>query len=131
MENEIGEYGRTNFGRIIDKFAWLEQEPGKRHENKVILIKNNKVTNDFYYFEDGEYIVKHSKDIIDILECGDYVNGLRVFETENRINDNGEKIVLAENYSEWTDDGIIANKDIQIIVTKEMMESISYKVERK
>ena len=56
------------------------------------------------------------------------MNGLRVFETENRINDNGEKVVLAENYSEWTDDGIIANKDIKSIVTKEQFESIMYEV---
>lgn len=69
MENEIevGEYGRTNLGRIM-KFAWLEQEPGKIYENFVLLIKNNKIINDFYYFEEGEKIVKHSENIIDLIE---------------------------------------------------------------
>lgn len=73
-------------------------------------------------------IVKHSKNIIDLIEVGDYVNGKRAFETENRINDNGEKVVLTENYDEWTDDGVIANKDIETILTKEQYEANCYKV---
>jgi len=57
------------------------------------------------------------------------VNNLKVFATENKINDNGEKIILTENYSEWTDDGRITNKDIKSIVTKEMYKSVEYEVE--
>ena len=72
------------------------------------------------------YIVNHSKNIIDLIEVDDYVNGKRVFATYNRINDNEEKVVLAENYDEWTDDGIIANKDIKSIVTKEQYKSVEY-----
>lgn len=69
MENEIkvGEYGRTNLGKII-KFAYLEKEPGKRYEDRVLLIKNNIVTNGFYYFKQDEKIVKHSPNIIDLIE---------------------------------------------------------------
>lgn len=57
---EVGEYGRTNFGKII-KFAWLEDSEGETIKNKVILINRNKVSNDFYYFHGEENIVKHSK----------------------------------------------------------------------
>ena len=57
------------------------------------------------------------------------MNGERVFATDNRINDNGEKVVLAENYDEWTDDGVIANKDIKSIVTKEQFLSMEYRLE--
>lgn len=65
-EIEIGEYGRTNFGKII-KFAWLEDSEGKTIKNKVILINRNKVSNDFYYFHGEENIVKHSKQLIDLI----------------------------------------------------------------
>lgn len=57
------------------------------------------------------------------------MNGKRVFATDNRINDNGEKVVLTENYDEWTDNGVIANKDIKSIVTHEQFASLEYKVE--
>ena len=65
---EVGEYGRTNLGNII-KFAWLEKEPGIRDNKKVVLIDKMKETmNCFYYLKKDEYIVKHSKNIIDLLE---------------------------------------------------------------
>lgn len=67
MEIEVGEYGRTNFGKII-KFAWLEDSEGKTIKNKVILINGNKVSNDFYYFHKEENIVKHSKQLTELIE---------------------------------------------------------------
>lgn len=73
-------------------------------------------------------ISKHSPNIIELIEVGDYVNGNKVFATDNRINDNGEKVILTENYDEWTDNGVISNKDIKSIVTKENFQSVSYEV---
>ena len=67
---EIGKYGRTNFGKII-KFAWLEDSEGKTIKNKGILINGNKLSNDFYYFHEKENIVKHSKQLIDLIENKD------------------------------------------------------------
>lgn len=101
---------------------------------KVNEIQEYKEEDDIWYEEKTlkgtwkSMIVKHSKNIIDLIEVGDYVNGKRAFETENRINDNGEKVVLTENYDEWTDDGVIANKDIETILTKEQYEANCYKV---
>lgn len=66
MEIKVGEYGRTNLGNIFI-FAWLEID-GKRVENKVILGDGEKITNEFYYFKKGEEIVKHSPNVIDIIE---------------------------------------------------------------
>ena len=65
-EIKVGRYGRTNLGDIFI-FAWLEID-GKRVENKVILGDGQKITNDFYYFAKDERIVKHSKNIIDLIE---------------------------------------------------------------
>lgn len=67
MEIEVGEYGRTNKGKIFI-FAWLENSDGKRYTNKVLLGNGKIFENKFYYFDDGEEIVKHSKDIIDLIE---------------------------------------------------------------
>ena len=63
-EIEVGEYGRTNKGKIFI-FAWLENLDGKRYANKVLLGNGKIFENKFYYFDDGEEIVKHSKHLIE------------------------------------------------------------------
>ena len=123
MEIEVGEYGRTNKGKIFI-FAWLENSDGKRYTNKVLLGNGKIFENKFYYFDDGEEIVKHSKNIIDLIELGDYVNGEQVSNVDKIDN---------INFIEWTDGDMYKteienDKFIETIVTKEMMESISYKV---
>ena len=37
-------------------------------------------------------------------------------------------MILTENYDEWTDNGVISNKDIKTIVTKEQFKSVMYEV---
>ena len=70
---EVGEYGRTNLGNII-KFAWLQDENGIREKNKVILVDLMLTeTRPYYYFKKDEFIVKHSKNIIDLIEDEDIV----------------------------------------------------------
>ena len=128
MENEIkvGEYGRTNLGNII-KFAWFQNsETGETYKNKVILVdKMTTETYPFYYFKKDEYIVKHSPNLIDILEIGDFVNGkeIRCFRSSMCNYDIG--LQYNDDYGEYFG---INEEDIDTIVTKEQMESISYKV---
>lgn len=112
MENEIkvGEYIRSDLGSI----------------GKVTRIEDNTTTK--FYYEDKELItidkrvVKHSSNLIDLIECGDYVNGYIVRRTyldgETHYIKLGEQITGNRTYTD----------DIKSIVTKEMMESISYKV---
>lgn len=65
-------------------------------------------------------IVKHSKNIIDLIEDGDYLNGYLV----RKIN--GELCNFDLNNMEWT---LLRNIDIfESIVTKEQFESIEYKI---
>lgn len=104
-EIEVGEYIRTRSGDI------------------------NKVTNnDFFmrrYLEcskdrlmDRENIVKRSKNIIDLIEVGDYVNGNKVY-----------KITSACIYCVGK---AVQNKltiNIETILTKEQYEANCYKVE--
>ena len=125
-EIEIGEYGRTNFGEII-KFAWLEDSEGKTIKNKVILINRNKVSNDFYYFHGEENIVKHSKQLIDLIEVGDFVNGYKVISVDYDVmNDTTECIELDLNSNYQYN--FISIRQIKTILTKEQYNINCYKV---
>ena len=121
MNIQAGEYGRTNKGKIFI-FAWIEYSDGKIDESKVLLINNDILSNDFYYFNIGEEIVKHSKDIIDLIEVGDYVNGEKIIEILDKNETyNGKKLVcsIRTNFGE---------EDIKTVVTKELFKSIEYEV---
>lgn len=114
MKNiKVGDYIRTKDGIIGKSIKVLTNRVFLDNLGYAVLIKD---------------IVKHDKNLIDLIEVGDYVNGKCVFATENRINDNGEKVILAENYDEWTDDGVISNRDIKTILTLELYETNCYKV---
>ena len=126
-EIEVGEYGRTNFGKII-KFAWLESLEGKRYENKVLLINEDMLNNDFYYFHKGEKIVKHSKQLIDLIEVGDYVNGREVKHIAmfEGFPDYPKLIFVDETH--LIPDDTCENDEIQTILTKEIYMANCYKV---
>lgn len=119
---EVGEYGRTNFGKII-KFAWYEKEKEILNDKAVILVDKMRTTTDcFYYFEKGECIVKHSKNIIDLIEVGDIVE---IFDVLN------EDVIYI-----WSEEMLKALKEdikngigIRRILTHEQFEANCYKVE--
>lgn len=119
MSIDIGEYGRTNKGKIFI-FAWLENLDGKRDTNKVLLGNGKTFENKFYYFDDGEKIVKHSKNLIDLIEVGDIVNGHLVDEV--RITSFGNLIFINDYKTE------LHEKDVEIILTKEEYLTRGYKV---
>ena len=121
MSIDIGEYGRTNKGKIFI-FAWLENLDGKRDTNKVLLGNGKTFENKFYYFDDGEKIVKHSKNLIDLIEVGDIVRiRTGLYSSFMEFIDNEEcLLILKEQVKKfWT---------IEEILTKEQMEANCYKV---
>ena len=61
-----------------------------------------------------QVIIKHSKNLIDLIEVGDYVNGSRVDELYDGY-------VFVENSD-------CRVKEIETIVTKEQFKSMEYKV---
>lgn len=126
-EIEVGEYGRTNYGKII-KFAWLEYSNGKRDESKVLLINEDILSNDFYYFHAGEKIVKHSKNLIDLIECGDYVNGHLVTDKYKDVDEYGNDFwcLIIEDSSFLNRS--IREEEIKTILTKEQYLANCYKV---
>lgn len=120
---EVGEYVRTNDG-IIDK------------------VKNN----DYYmqqYIECEkslhlkEKIIKHSKNIIDLIEVGDYVNGEKILDIRKIVEDiEAFKTIYSENEiaicvfkdNEGEFYKYLKKEDIEDIVTKEQFNSVKYEI---
>lgn len=69
-----------------------------------------------------ENVVKASYNIIDILEVGDYVNGLPVAKTSEYIGTYEKYIELYGSCSDWE------NEDIKSVITHEQMEQMAYKI---
>ena len=110
------EYIRTDLGNIL-KYTGKEKEFIDKH----LSISNKK---------DIEFlgtIVKHSKNIIDLIEVGDYVNGNEVLD---KYLFNGEIPVL-ETTGDETNAKCMCEGDIRIILTKERYQANCYTVERK
>ena len=127
MENEIkvNEYIRTKRG-IIDKAVKILDD--------YIFLKSK-----FFITEYGESstfikktdIVKHSPNLKDLIQKDDFVNGDRVVAIDYTEDENGNYVdvlgimEIDDDYAYPIELRVI---NIQEVVTKEMMESISYKV---
>lgn len=125
MEIEVNEYVRNEDGYIwqIKKTKDLDNifidEDGKVKE-----IAGETVFGDDVIVE----ITKHSRDIIDLVEVGDYVNGYKVISVDYYVIDNKTECIeldLNNNYQY----NFISARQIKTIITKEQMASIEYKVE--
>ncbi len=123
---------------------------GKIEVNEYVRTKNgkiDKVINSNFYMriyvecENGLYlienIVKHSKQLIDLIEVGDYVNGYRVLAIEDSIYENSKRILIYKNekekYERWIyiqeyNGRIRTQDDIVEILTHEQYEQNAYKV---
>ena len=119
---EIGEYVRTKKG-IIDKIKTI---------NRYGIItkyddKDDKISSSInYYFNDGleideENIVKHSKNIIDLLEVGDLINKSEVYVLGQ--TDNGQKWIKVCNGYLYFENDLLR----QTILTKEQYMQNCYK----
>ena len=122
---EVGEYVRTEDGKfgIFDRYS-------KRNEDSIYkspfdcFIKMQKRKTCLQCAR--EYIVKHSKNIIDLIEVGDYVNGKEVKHIAmfEGFPDYPKLIFVDEN--RLLPDETCENKDIKSIVTKEQFDSVAY-----
>ena len=120
---EVGEYVRFEDGKIemvtyqLKKF--IDEHISKSENNRVEFLGN----------------IKHSKNIIDLIEVGDYVNGCRVKQINCKLeyidddSDTGVSEVYdgleIEGYPTW----IYFEPEIKTILTKEQMEANQYVVE--
>ena len=110
MEFEVGEYIRTPY-HSIEKIKRISKENGwtcvttNRDAYDLKWLKNNKV--------------KHSKNIIDLIKVGDYVNGYTVIDVY-------EYYICVCDFGKSED---LREEDIKSIVTREQFDRMEYKVE--
>lgn len=114
---EAGEYVRTRNGKI-DKVV----------SNNYCMekyIETEKYIDTEKYFIFCNSIVKHSKQLIDLIEIGDIVNGMEVLDI-HKPRDLWEPIEIKVD-SRYTN--FILAEDIKTILTKEIYMANCYKVE--
>lgn len=116
MKLEVGMYVRTKDGyicRIININDY--REPNMKYGIEASYLKD-------VMFIGGDDIAKASYEIIDLIEVGDYVNGLPVTKISEYFSPHEKYIELYGTCSDWE------NEDIKSIVTKEQFESMKYRI---
>ena len=108
---EAGEYVRTKNGKI-DKVI----------NNNCYMPQYIECEKSLLYKED---IVNNSKNIIDLIEVGDYVNGTEIDLLEKSEN----RVWSTSTYGD--EDIVFYENEIKTILTKEQFEQNCYTVERK
>ena len=75
-------------------------------------------------FVGDDDIVKHSKNLIDLIEVGDYVNGWKVL-AKTKIKNNEMQVCILTCFEDehWI---TINNETLKTIVTKEQFRSLEY-----
>lgn len=113
---EVNEYVRFNNGEI----------------GKVIDIKEN--PSRIVYSEYGEVgliseIVKHSKQLIDLIKAGDIVNGHLVIDKYEDVDEYGNDFWCLIIEDDSLLNRSIREEDIKTILTKEQVEANQYVIE--
>ena len=118
-EIEVGDWIRTKKGNI-DKIACEFDKNNWRSKNTYgeLIVR---CLDNIYLLDD---IVKHSKNIIDLIEVGDYVNGYKVIAK----SDDGYIEILTDDIEQGE---LLEEQDIKTILTKEQYQENCYTVERK
>lgn len=126
---EVNEYVRTNKGVIGELISETLSYPEpsewilKGNNNKIVIVECN------------DYPVKHSKQLIDLIEVGDIVNKELVIGIIDITNDKeeiiGRKLITQYRSAQFTGLDIkhyIYANDIKTILTKEIYMANCYKV---
>lgn len=130
MGIEVEEYVRTKNG-LIGKVNKIESA------GSGVRFGGEFLTDTIIQFNDGKVyerrvrdkdIVNHSKNIIDLIEVEDYVNGYKIIAINYK-----ENYITIQNINEFGENGIkvLQEDEIKTILTKEQMEANCYTVERK
>lgn len=116
----INEYVRTEKGSI-GKFKSYGIDDV---DEKIVYFKNNKGTT----CVDENEIVKHSPNIIDLIEVGDYVNGRLVLQVDYKNKNVCLLIPLTDTLAN-TNIMWYGYEDIKTVVTHEQISNIEYRLE--
>ena len=120
----VGDYVRTKDGYIA-KIEYIDEDTGGIDcDNSVMKMYGDEYSAIFSTEEVEELVIKSSPNIIDLIEVGDYVNGLLVIA----YNEKNKCFICECCGMECGENWIYKNDDIKSIVTKEQFESMEYKV---
>ena len=112
-EIEVGEYVRTIDG-IIDKIKRLD-----------CIILNKDITGEKHLYSYTD-IIKHSNNIIDLIECGDYVNGENIIQVSKTFRYLFTNKLYHNDKTGEEKHIYFKVDDIKSIVTKEQFRSLEY-----
>ena len=131
----------------VGNYVRFKDKRGNTYIRKIIEIPEDNRYASFYIDKEANYsdglspknIIKSSPNIIDLIEVGDYVNGMKVGEKPPIINPNTYKeyikgkIFLDDKIytgfvESWWDRPYIETEDIKSIVTHEQFSQMEYKV---
>lgn len=129
MDIQIGEYVRTKSG-FIGKIIGKHGGYGLYYELDVKKeLQDNKINGIVY--EDN--IVKHSKNIIDLIEVGDYVNGDEIITIYGYDEDGNDKdeLGICEVDDDYAYYKCLEEIDIKTILTHEQYEQNCYRRRKK
>lgn len=110
----VGDYARTKYG--IEKITDIKEWVNFQGYEKIITTDKNQYET---LYEQSE-IIKSSPNLIDLIEVGDYVNGLYV----HGITDYGLEVYMFGDAKEC-----LKEDEIKTIVTKEQFKNMEYEVE--
>lgn len=121
----------------IELGEWIRNKDGYIDKVKKIIDKDEKMVDTYYCCESTmasshrKQIVKHSKEKINLIKEGDYVNGHLIVKI--RVDPfNNKKQLFTEHWEyNWQGDGtllVFYDEDIKTILTKEQYEENCYKV---
>lgn len=122
-EIKVGEYVRTPEQGYIGKLVEVNKNVLNYYKIDVgrEIRRINGMSDNYIYSRDG-FGLKHSSNIIDLIEIGDYVNGKLI---HNKFGNpkNGELMIIYGNGKHFD------NKNIKTIVTKEQFANAEYRLE--
>lgn len=120
MKLEVGMYIRTKWGYICELININDfREPSMKYGVEATYLRD-------VMFIGDEDILKASNKIIDLIQEGDYVNGVEVLRIDKEC-DLYPKTLKCQ-YPNNVDYFDIFNEDIKSILTKEEYERMVYKV---
>lgn len=111
---KVGDYVRTKYG--ITQYKEYDTQYGE----KILAMPIHDMTQGF--FANVEDIIKSSPNIIDLIEVGDYVDGIYV----DIIEKEQKRVWHTSSYGD--EDVVFYNEDIKSIVTHEQFSQMEYKV---
>lgn len=135
-EIEVGDYVRTVDG-VIANVDYIEKiEYISKHKVEKTYCFDKTI---YYEYEDAiyflledeldKYITKHSPNIIDLIEVGDYVNGYKVIDVMEDMQTGELHLEMPMDYTnQEKGDCTIYNKNIKSIVTKEQFQNVQYTI---